>query len=131
MGYTSHHTIVVTGWKDEAVNAAHAIATQLFTPPRTEGFTYPCLVSPIVEGWTNGYRSFFIAPDGSKEGWSTSDKGDAARAAFKLWCRNARAEHLWIDWVEVMFQDDELPDVVTDTPISARVLSGSSEEEDE
>jgi len=30
----------------------------------------------------NGYSTFVLAPDGSKEGWADSDLGDRAREAF-------------------------------------------------
>ncbi len=33
----------------------------------------------------NGYLSFFVAPDGSKEGWSESQNGDEAREKLTLW----------------------------------------------
>ena len=35
----------------------------------------------------NSYRSFCVFPDGSNEGWSPSDDGDARRAAFVTWMR--------------------------------------------
>ena len=53
----------------------------------------------------NGYTTFILCPDGSKEGWEESDRGDALRAAF--------LEHLGtydnsdhsspVEWIEVGF----------------------------
>ena len=37
------------------------------------------LVSPLVESIINNFFSFFIAPDGSKEGYDASDDGDKIR----------------------------------------------------
>jgi hypothetical protein len=41
------------------------------------------LCSPIIHSRTNGYSWLFIAPDGSKEGWSTSDDMDAKREKIR------------------------------------------------
>jgi len=96
MGYMMHHAIVVTSWKPEAVEAAHAMATQLDMKP-----------SPIVSSGTNGYRSFLVPPDGSKEGWHQSDVGDACRAQLVAWMMTAGDDGLWLDWIEVCFGGDE------------------------
>ena len=37
------------------------------------------LVSEIKESIVNNYHSFFIVPDGSKEGYDASDDGDIIR----------------------------------------------------
>ncbi|TAH24879.1 MAG: hypothetical protein EAZ07_08430 [Cytophagales bacterium] len=37
------------------------------------------LVSPIIDSLINKYCSFFIAPDGSKEGYDASDDNDRVR----------------------------------------------------
>jgi hypothetical protein len=37
------------------------------------------LISPIVESLINHYYTFFIAPDGSKEGYDLSEDGDRIR----------------------------------------------------
>lgn len=73
MGYIRHNAIVVTGGgypeADEKFYKAHKKAKELFDS----------LVSEVIEGLTNGYKSFFIAPEGSKEGWSLSDIYDLKR----------------------------------------------------
>lgn len=73
MGYIRHNTIVVTGDSypkaQEKTNSAHKKALELFGD----------LVSPVIKGKTNGYQSFFVAPDGSKEGWDLSDKYNEKR----------------------------------------------------
>lgn len=99
MGYMRHHAIVVTSWKPELLAEAHAKAREIAG----------ALVSPIVEGVTNGYASFLIAPDGSNEGWEDSDRGDAQRAAFLTWADAQRYSDVStaLDWVEVQFGDGE------------------------
>ena len=58
MGYIRHNAVIVTAaGYDEALQAlerAHRKAQELFGP----------LVTPVVESVINGYRSFFVAPDG-------------------------------------------------------------------
>lgn len=103
MGYMCHHAIVVTSWKKEAVEAAHAKAVELFGQ-------FGSIVSNICEATTNGYYSFLIAPDGSKEGWDTSNAGDEAREAMVKWiehgpCCYEDGTHSF-DWCEVQFSDD-------------------------
>lgn len=92
MGYIRHHAIIVTGgdWQKE------------FEPTYKEAEKLFKQISPIIESPINGYRSFFVAPDGSKEGWVASDKGDADRDKFK---EILRKSHL--DWVEIQYGDDE------------------------
>lgn len=61
-------------------------------------------VSEVVESPVNGYQSFLIAPDGSKEGWADSDKGEAAREAWTMWARSSR---LYLDWVHINYGGDD------------------------
>jgi hypothetical protein len=93
-----HHAIVVTSWKDDLLEQAHAKAVEL-------GMSVSAITDPV----TNDYRSFLVAPDGSKEGWDTSDKGDVARAAFIEWLDAQRYEDrsTALNWVVVQFGDDE------------------------
>lgn len=76
MGYIKHHAIVVTSWNDESINLARNKAVEIFDPQ---------MVSDIVEGVTNSQFSFFIGPDGSKEGWIDSNTGDIKRDSFIEW----------------------------------------------
>ena len=91
MGWIRHHAIVVTGGDyDDSVAKAHEKAVELCE----------ALVSPVLESKINGYLSFFVAPDGSKEGWEESDKGDEARASFKAWLRGSGS---YVRWVEIEY----------------------------
>lgn len=73
MGYMRHHCIIITGWDKKIVNKAYRKATSIFTG---------CPISKPTKEVINGYTSFWIAPDGSKEGWGDSDKGDMERGEF-------------------------------------------------
>lgn len=92
MGYMRHHAIVVTG-TERGVGPAYAEAVRAFGG----------VVSPLLPETINGYRSFLVPPDGSKERWAESDEGDARRAAFVAWLRVNRD----CDWVEIQYGDDE------------------------
>ncbi len=98
MGYICHHAIVVTTDYDQ--NRLEQL--------RDFALGLDCVVSPIVDSITNGYCSFCVFPDGSKEGWSRSGDGDDARSALI-----SRIEsHKYSDgsspfsWAEIQYGDD-------------------------
>lgn len=95
MGYHIHHAIVVTSWDDKYLNVAHARAKEMFKH----------LVSNITGPGTNGFISFLIAPDGSKEGWDTSNEHDDQREEFCDWLDSE--EELGVDYFEAAFGGDE------------------------
>jgi hypothetical protein len=99
MGYIRHHAIIVTSGIDELIEAAHEQARACFTAEQ---------VSPIAESPVNGYRSFFVAPDGSKEGWEASAMGDGQRDEFVGWLNRQRYGDgsTSLRWVEVQYGDD-------------------------
>ena len=99
MGYMRHHTIVVTSWDEKILATAHAEAYRIFD----------ATVSEIVLSPVNGYVSFFVAPDGSKEGWDSSDTGDAKRAEFIAWLRTQVYEDgsSSLTWFEAFYGDDD------------------------
>lgn len=104
MGYICHNAIVVTGSADHVERAwhhAHAMLSDL-----QDGFDpLPMgMLSPLGETVVNGTKSFSIWPDGSKEGWSTSDEGDAFRQDFIDYLDGAH--DLYVAWCEVRFGDE-------------------------
>jgi len=92
MGYTTHHSIVVT-------------AGETYIKELHEEARHICghLVSGIVNSKMNGHHSFFVATDGSKEGWPDSAEGDSRREELKKYLRTQRRS---CDWVEVVFGGD-------------------------
>lgn len=98
MGYRCHHAIVVTSWG--ALDKAHEKAVSLF------GISSQ--VTPIVGPVINGYTSFMIGPDGSKEGWEPSNVGDLKRDAFCAWLDEQAYEDgsSCFQWAEVQYGDD-------------------------
>lgn len=119
MGYMRHHAIVVTSWHTGLLHAAHDEAIRL-------GMSVTDITDPVI----NGYRSFLVAPDGSKEGWPQSDLGDTRRTAFMEWLDDHRFEDdsTALGWCEVQFADDELHSAITrdsDQPIRNRYAAES------
>lgn len=74
MSHVRHHYLIVTTYCEDKATAAlmQANACGLQT---TE-----LLLSPV-----NNYWTFFVGPDGSKEGWEDSEAGNQRRAAFCEW----------------------------------------------
>ncbi|HSN16443.1 MAG TPA: hypothetical protein VLT61_17545 [Anaeromyxobacteraceae bacterium] len=92
MGTVHHHAIIVTTWDKAGAEAAHDEARRIFSD-----------VTDICEASVNGYLTFFIPPDGSKEGWGPSDAGDERRDRFCEWLHAQRYEDgsNRFAWVEV------------------------------
>ena len=93
-----HHAIVVTSWNYELLEIAHSKAKEIFEQ-----------VAPITPKTINGYVSFLVAPDGSKEGWEYSDNGNKARSEFISWLDSQRHDDgsTSLHWVEIQFADDD------------------------
>lgn len=92
MGYIKHHTIIVTDWNDD-IKITHQKAVEIFGQ----------LVSPIIPGLVNNQASFFVAPDGSKEGWLDSDKCNDNRDKFITYMLSEGRG----DFAEVIFGGDD------------------------
>lgn len=93
MSYYRHHAIVVTSWSADAINAAADKARGLAMN----------VVGPEGSVGCNGYQSFMVCPDGSKENWGDSDRGDAKRDSLVDWLE----DQLSLNWVEVEFGGDQ------------------------
>ncbi len=101
MGYMRHHAIIITSWDENRIADAHTKALEV-----CGGEEFP--VSPVSNAATNGYRSFAVFPDGSKEGWDASDEGDRCRKALVEWLDDQRYEDgsTSLAWVEVQYGDE-------------------------
>jgi hypothetical protein len=107
MGYIKHNAIVCTTWKEEDAVEAQLKAKEIFESKR-KGSSQ--LISELVEYIVNGGYSFFIAPDGSKEGWEDSKQCDDARKDFLDWLKESDN---YCDYVEIRFGgDDEHENIV-------------------
>lgn len=67
------------------------------------------LISPVVESLINHYYTFFIAPDGSKEGYDLSDDSDVIRKKtidLLQELKDTNGEHA-VNFVEISYGDDD------------------------
>jgi hypothetical protein len=87
MGIIHHHAIVVTAYHSH-IGPAHKKANEIFD-----------YVSPVSPQSVNGYRSFIVPPDGSKEGWEESVEGDERRALFLAWMKESEFGYRY-SWAE-------------------------------
>jgi len=99
MGWIRHHGIVVTGMADDEYSKNRPYNIKRAYEKATE---LKLLVSSIVNSYTNGYASIFIAPDGSKEGRATSDEFGTLREQYIEWLK----EQHGFDWFEYSMDTD-------------------------
>lgn len=93
MGYIRHHAMIITDCDLERIRDIHRFATLCSLNPTS-----------IMDSTVNGYRTFFIPPDGSKEGWEPSNEGDEERKRFKQFIRK---RHPYCDWTEISYGGDD------------------------
>ena len=116
MGYIKHNAIIVTGWEKTSMEAVHSKAKEIFK----EGFKQDNtngdqLISELILGLANTQYTFMVAPDGSKEGWATSNFGDEAREELLNWISKS---NYYCDYIEIRFGgDDELEGVIRSNEI--------------
>lgn len=111
MGYIRNETMVVSGWDAGRVCKAHGVACSIF-----DDAGIGRLVSGLAQHTMNGGAAFFIAPDGSKEGWEASDTAAAARKELIAYLRSEDARELYLDWALIVLGGDDGEFVVTDAP---------------
>ena len=109
MGYHKHHAIIITGFlsnRNQELQAIHDFALEI-----------GCSISPISEEVINGFQSFVVYPDGSKDGWTSSNEGDERRDKLVELLRMGHIETFYVggsyDWVEIMYGGDDERDLVT------------------
>lgn len=102
MGDYIHRTIIVTGFKDGIIEAAHE-ATRMLLKERSIDNDLTVLLTPITDGVANGYRSFFIAPDGGKTGGEMGNLIATVREEITTLLNNYKVE-----WADIKFGLDSM-----------------------
>lgn len=107
MGYMCHHAILVISWNDKLACKAHRKAREIFNKKTHFGEAIGW-VSPLSPPLKNDYRSFFVSPDGSKEGWEDSNTGNVLRKCFLAWLDAQRHDDnsSSLVWAEVELDED-------------------------
>lgn len=93
MGIMNHNVIIATTFSAEKAAGFWAWVEANLSDREQE------LIAE-AGSWVNGYQTFMVAPDGSKEGWAASDEGDALRE--RIIARLKEDSGYW-EWVEVGF----------------------------
>ncbi|MHA1833592.1 MAG: hypothetical protein ACTSV7_06335 [Candidatus Baldrarchaeia archaeon] len=100
MGYYEHHAIILTGDNTGTDDAPKGAIISAYEFCLKLGLNPSSLVySPV-----NAFISFFVPPDGSKEGWLESDEGDDKRELFKNWLISKN--YSCLDWIEIRYGGD-------------------------
>ena len=86
MGTIQHNVVIATTWDENLYNKAIK-----WLDKNAKG-SYTTYASNV-----NGYQTIFVGPDGSKEGWASSDEADKLRDEFISFIDH---ERFW-DWLEV------------------------------
>jgi hypothetical protein len=73
-----HHAIVITSNEKDKIELVRNKAFELYGL-HMETKNGKALVGPLTIGLINNFYTFLICPDGSKEGYDTSDDGDIVR----------------------------------------------------
>jgi len=100
MGFHAHKTLIVTSYNAGLILTAHDKACALFS---ARG------VSNLSDALVNGFSSFAVWPDGSKEGWSESDDVDELMRTYILWLEDQQFSDGGnaLDWGLCQFATDD------------------------
>lgn len=109
-----HHILLITVNDAKLADKIRADISELYKKnmEAKDGFK---LISPVVPSLINNFFTFFIGPDGSKEGYDLSDDGDRIREkTIKLLelTKKALGENS-VNYVEFFYGDDYLPAQIT------------------
>jgi len=96
MGMINHHAIVITSWDSQSITDALNKAKEI-----------GLYTTVIGASAVNGYLSFLVCPDGSKEGRELSSDFDAKRLEFKKWLRMMCSDDMHLEWVEISYSNDQ------------------------
>lgn len=109
MGYFKHEAVIVTGFDEGRVKVVHEKAVDVF-----QQASLSLCVSDMTLSRANGFASFAIFPDGSKEGWDTSDAGETCRQEFIEWLKHNSHQYP-VYWVLLVVGDEQGPPRITDS----------------
>ena len=98
MGTINHNAILATTWDDKRYRAMLKWVRKNVS--EDQNFL---VVSKNPRITLNGYKTIVLIPDGSKEGWDTSDEADELRQRFieRLTSDNYEDGSSSWDWIEV------------------------------
>jgi len=76
-----HHTIVITSNDKVQLDSLRNKVINIYKE-KMEAKKGAQIISPIIESLINSFSTFYVVPDGSKEGYDASDDGDIVRESI-------------------------------------------------
>ncbi len=76
-----HHTIAITSNDKSQLDALRNKLISIYKD-KMEAKKGSQIISPIIESLINSFCTFYIVPDGSKEGYDASEDGDTVRKSI-------------------------------------------------
>ncbi len=102
-----HHALIVTCNDRKVLESIRNKALELYKL-YMEASNGLHLVSEIKDSIVNHYASFFIIPDGSKEGYDASDDGDVIREKLMAYIKPmCSSEEYHLSFGEISFGADD------------------------
>jgi hypothetical protein len=103
-----HHAIIVTSNDKAQIELVRKRCIELYNQ-FMEFNNGKALVGNLTLGVINNFYSFMIAPDGSKEGYDTSDDGDLVRKKICNFIDSLKSPEGYnaVNYVEVYFGSDD------------------------
>lgn len=102
MGVIKHNAIIVTSWDEERINKIHKKCEKFIKKGMKDYITYfpetLCIITHVIKSIANGYYSFIIGPDGSKEGWETSNSMDEVRNKIVKYLNKKKVDYAHITY---------------------------------
>ena len=126
MGYIRHDAVIAIGWGSAAELAAlareiDALRAEMHTS--IDGDESQVLVGPIAAP-LNDYVSYVYLPDGSKEGFDSSDRHDEWRERFRAIVNRQR---YW-DVASINFGGDDYQVALTTVEVGGETVASTSTE---
>lgn len=110
MGYIKHTTLIVTCWDKKHLTETRKKLIELFKltfkdePDKINECTQ--IITKIHRGLANLQYSFAVLPDGSKEGWPTSDKVENAIDKLLFWLKENKKNN-YCEYIYATFSGDD------------------------
>ena len=103
-----HHAIVVTSNEKDKIELVRKKSIEIYEV-FMETKNGKALVGQMTIGLINNFYSFMIAPDGSKEGYDTSEDGDIAREKICSFIESLKDINGInpVNYIEVCFGSDD------------------------
>lgn len=105
MSYIRHEAMIFEGQREDVEPLHVAILPMIIKHELTTE-----MLGEIREVY-NGYTFFTLYPDGSKEGWPTSNRGDLLREEIKEYIKKNK---ICISWCSVQFSGDDSKSIIVD-----------------